>query len=110
MALYMWMAKYTPAAVKAIMDSDTNREDMARATVEAAGGKFLGFYGLIGQEHHVALLCDMPGTAEYIGLVVTANMGGAIESHKTIPMYSADEMNGARDTYRSLKSVYAPPS
>jgi len=110
MAIFMWMAKYTPAAAKAIVESDTNREDMARKTVEAAGGKLIGFYGLIGQEHHIALICELPGVGEYVGVVLAATMGGAIESFKTIPMYDMDEMNQARATYRHLKSVYEPPS
>lgn len=43
-----------PEAAKEMVESDTNREDMARKTVEAAGGKLLGFYGLMGQDHHIA--------------------------------------------------------
>ncbi|MFC3612602.1 GYD domain-containing protein [Lutimaribacter marinistellae] len=110
MALYMWMARYTPAAAKAIVEGDSNREEMARQTVEAAGGKLLGFYGLIGQDYHVALIADMPGVGEYVGVVVTASMGGAIESFKTIPMYDMDEMDTVRKTHQALKAVYSPPS
>jgi uncharacterized protein with GYD domain len=110
MALYMFMAKYTPAAVKAIAEGDDDREEAVRKTVEAAGGKLIGFYGLIGQEHHVALIADMPGVSEYVGTVLAAILGGAIESFKTIPMYSNDEMNKARETYKKVKSAYVPPS
>ena len=109
MALYMWMAKYTPAAAKTIAETDTNREGMARQTCAAAGGKLLGYYGLIGQDYHVALIADMPGVGEYVGVVMAAAMGGAIESHKSIPMYNLDEYNIARATYRKLTGVYAPP-
>ena len=109
MALYMWMASYTPEAAKAIVESDTNREDMARKTVEAAGGKLLGFYGLIGQDHHIALICDMPGVGEYLGVVLSASMGGAIASFKTVPMYHMGELDAARATYSKLKKVYSPP-
>lgn len=110
MAIYMLMIKYTPAAIKSIVEGDTDREEVARSVCEAAGGKLLGFYGLIGQEHHVALIADMPGVSEYVGTVIVATMGGAIESFKTIPMYSNDEMHKARDVYRKVKGDYAPPS
>ncbi|MFC6636618.1 GYD domain-containing protein [Sulfitobacter sp. JBTF-M27] len=110
MAIYMLMIRYTPDAVKLIVESDTDREEVARAVCEAAGGKMIGFYGLIGQEHHVALIADMPGVSEYIGSVLVATMGGAIESFKTIPMYSNEEMHKARDTYKAIKGSYAPPS
>jgi uncharacterized protein with GYD domain len=110
MALYTLLIKYTPDAVKSIVEGDTDREEVARGVCEAAGGKLIGFYGLIGQEHHVALIADMPGVSEYIGTVLVATMGGAIESFKTIPMYSNDEMHKARETYKKVKGSYAPPS
>ncbi|MDQ2091222.1 GYD domain-containing protein [Marimonas arenosa] len=109
MALFMWMAKYTPEAVKAIAESGSNREDVARATVEAAGGKLLGFYGLVGQDYHVALLCDMPGIGEYVGVVLAASLGGAIADFKSIPMYDMAEATKVWDTYAKVKSTYAPP-
>ena len=83
---------------------------MVRQTVEAAGGTLHGFYGLLGQEYHVALIAEMPGVGEYLGPVLAATMGGAIAEFKTIPMYKSEDMNTARATYGALKSVYAPPS
>jgi len=110
MSIYMFMMKYTPDAAKSIVEGDTDREEVAKTVCEAAGGRLLGFYGLIGQEHHVALIADMPSVSEYIGTVLTATMGGAIESFKTIPMYSNEEMHKARATYKKIKGTYAPPS
>lgn len=109
MALYMWMARYTPAAAKAIADGGSNREEMARKTVEAAGGKLLGFYGLMGQEHHIALICDMPGMEEYLGVVMAASAGGAIESWKTVPMYDYAQFQKAVAVRNAVSKVYAPP-
>ena len=110
MALYMFMMRYTPEAVKSIVEGDTDRQDVARKVCEAAGGEMIGFYGLIGQEYHVALIADMPSVSEYVGTVLVATMGGAIESFKTVPMYSNEEMHKARDTYKKVKGSYAPPS
>ena len=107
MALYMWMARYTPAAIKSIVEGGSNREEEARKTIEAAGGEMLGFYGLIGQEHHVALIADMPSVREFLGLVITANLGGAIESHKTIPLYVTSDTETARDLQRIEKRLRA---
>lgn len=110
MALFMWMARYTPAAAKAIVDGGLNREDMARQTVEAAGGKLLGFYGLIGQDHHIALICEVPKLSDYLGIVLAANMGGAIETFKTIPMYNWAEFEDAVSTCKTVQGVYSPPN
>jgi uncharacterized protein with GYD domain len=110
MALFMWLARYTPQAVKTIVESGSNREEMARHTVESAGGKLLGFYGLIGQEHHIALICDVPKQSDFIGIVLRANLGGAIESFKTVPLFDWPEFEDALKTYSSLSGVYTPPS
>ena len=110
MALYMYMARYTPEAVKAIAEGAPNREEAARGAVEAAGGKMLGFYGLIGQENHVALICDVPGPGEMVGLVMATALGGAIASWKTIPMYTTADMETAIATCKKVQGVYKPPS
>ena len=110
MALYMLMVKYTPEAIKTVVESDTDRAAASQAVCEAAGGKMLGFYGLIGQEYHVAIIAEMPSVSEYLGTMRTAIMGGAIEDFKTIPMYSVEEHSKARDIYRKVKASYAPPS
>lgn len=109
MALYMFMLRYTPAAISSIVEGDTDREAVARKVCEAAGGKLIGFYGLLGQEYHVAMITEMPSVSEYVGTVLVATMGGAIESFKTVPMYSSDEMHKARDVYKNVKGSYEPP-
>ena len=39
MSMYMLMAKYSAAALKAIGETGTDRQTMARKAIEAAGGK-----------------------------------------------------------------------
>lgn len=67
MAMYMLMAKYSTTALKAIMESESDREAAARQAVEAAGGKLHGFYGMFGQEYGLVMIIEVPGHAEYIG-------------------------------------------
>ncbi len=110
MALYMWMASYTPEAVRSIVESGSDREEVARGAVEAAGGKLLGFYGLIGQKYHIALICEVPGAGEFIGLVLGTTLGGAIASWKTIPMYGKEERETAFEVCKTVQGVYKPPS
>ena len=64
MAMYMLMAKYSPAALKAIVESGSDREAAARQAVEAAGGKLHGFYGMFGQEYGMMLIVEAAGHAE----------------------------------------------
>ena len=49
MAIRMTYITYTPEAHRAIIEGKQNREPVMRALIEDAGGKFIGFYGLIGR-------------------------------------------------------------
>ena len=110
MALFMMMGRYSPEAVKAIMDSGSDREAASRQAVEAAGGKLLGYYGMFGQDYHVALIVDMPGAAEYIGTLATAMMAGAFSAYKTIPLYTAADLAKASAVSKKVRAVYQPPA
>jgi uncharacterized protein with GYD domain len=72
MALFMLMGKYSPEAMKAILETGSDREAAAKTAVEAAGGKLLGFYGMFGQDYNVAIIAETPGNAEYIGAIAPA--------------------------------------
>ena len=109
MALYMLLGSYSPGAIKAIMETGTDREAAARKAVEAAGGKLLGFYGMFGQEHNIAVIVDMPGPAEYIAVVATTVLSGAIASWKSIPLYTAADLVEASKVAGKVGAVYLPP-
>jgi uncharacterized protein with GYD domain len=105
----MLMAKYSPAAIKGIMETGSDREAAAREAVEAAGGKLLGFYGMVGQEHNLAMIVEMPGYAEYIGALAPAITGGVFESYKTIPLFSTDDIKKAIPIAKKVREIYRPP-
>lgn len=109
MALFMIMGKFSREAIKAIMETGSDREAAARQAIEAAGGKLLGYYGMFGQDYNVVAICDMPGTAEYIGAVMPAISGGTLESWKSIPLFTAADITKAAGIAREVASVYRPP-
>jgi uncharacterized protein with GYD domain len=109
MALYMLTGRYTPAALKAVIESGSDREAAARSAAEAVGGKLLGFYGMFGQEHQVAVIVDVPGNTEYLAAVMPAIASGMFESYKTIPLYSAGEVVKAVSLSKKVREVYRPP-
>lgn len=110
MPMFMLMGRYSPEAVKAMMDSGADRESAAREAVTAAGGKLVGFYGMFGQDYHVALILDMPGNAEYIGTLATAMMAGTFSTYKTIPLYTSADLAKASAVSKKVRSVYRPPA
>ena len=109
MALYMFMGKYTTQAIRDIVSSGSDREAAAKAAVEAAGGKLVGFYGMLGQEYNIAIIADMPGHAEYIGAVAPAIGSGVFESYKTIPLYKSADVLKAAEIAKSVGKAYTPP-
>ena len=109
MALYMLMGRYTTQAIKQIVETQSNREDAAKAAIEAAGGKLVGFYGMFGQEYNVAIIADVPGHAEYIGAIAPALASGVFESYKTIPLYTAADVIRGSQIAKSVAQAYKPP-
>jgi uncharacterized protein with GYD domain len=110
MAMYMLLAKYSPAAMKSIVETGSDREAAARAAVEAAGGKLHGFYGMLGQEYGLAMIVEAPGHAEYIGALVPAFSSGTFESWKSIPLYTWADMSKALAIAKKVRTVYKPPT
>lgn len=110
MAMYMLMAKYTAAALKAIGESGSDREAIARKAVEAAGGKLHGFYGMFGQKYGLAMIVETAGHAEYIGGVMPAISSGIFESYKTIPLYTWNDVKNAMPIAKKVREVYTPPT
>ena len=110
MALFMLMGKYSPEAMKAILETGSDREAVARKALEAAGGKLLGFYGMFGQDYNVAIIADVPGNAEYIGAIAPAIMSGTFASFKSIPLYTAGDVVKASKIAKKVAATYSPPT
>lgn len=110
MALFMLMGKYSPEALKAIMQSGSDREAAAKAALEAAGGKLLGFYGMFGQDYNVAIIAEVPGNAEYIGAIAPALMSGTFAAFKSIPLYTAGDVVKASKIAKKVGAAYSPPA
>lgn len=109
MAMYMLLAKYSAAALKGIVENESNREAVARQTVEAAGGRLHGFYGMFGQQYGLAMIVEAPSHAEYIGAIIPAITAGTFESYKTIPLYTAADVTKAIGVSKKVAQVYQPP-
>ena len=110
MALFMLMGKYSPEAMKAILETGSDREAAAKKALEAAGGKLLGFYGLFGQDYNVAIIAEVPGNAEYIGAIGPAIMAGTFSAFKSIPLYTAGDVVKASKIARKVAATYTPPT
>ena len=109
MALFVLMGKYSPEAMKAILETGSDREAAARKALEAAGGKLLGFYGMFGQDYNVAIIAEVPGNAEYIGAIAPALISGTFAAFKSIPLYTAGDVVRASKIAKKVGASYSPP-
>ena len=110
MSLFMLMGKYSPGALKAILDTGSDREAAAKQALEAAGGKLLGFYGMFGQDYNVAIIAEVPGNAEYIGAIAPALMSGTFSDFRSIPLFTAAEVQKASKIAKKVSGKYRPPA
>ena len=110
MAQFMLMGKYSPESIKAILETGSDREAIARKATEAAGGKLLAFYGMLGQDYDVAIIFEADGTAEYLGAIGQALMAGTFSAFKSIPLFTAADLVKASKIAKKVGAAYSPPS
>lgn len=109
MHTYMFMGKFSNAAVKGIVASGSDREAATRQIAEAAGGKLLAYYGMIGHEYDIAAIVEMPGDAEYLGMIGPAIAGGVFDSYTTTHLFSAKEIVKAAPIAKKVHAAYRSP-
>ena len=109
MAIYMTKIKYTGDAIKDIAESGSDREEAVRGLIEKCGGKLINFYGMLGQYHHIILITEFEQLSDYMGMVMSGAVGGAVADWKTIQLYTSSDMLSATETYRANKGSYSPP-
>ena len=109
MAIRMTYITYTAEAHRAIIEGRQNREPVMRALIEDAGGKFLGFYGLIGRpEGDGVIISDFDTLSDYMSVVAKAMMSGAISDITTANCYTGEDVVAA--TTKAAGMQYTPPT
>jgi uncharacterized protein with GYD domain len=107
MPQYLGCFKYTPAAVKAMMDSPQDRSRAAAEAVESLGGRMLGFWYAFGEFDGVFIV-DVPDNTTALALAMTVGGAGALSALRTTPLIGMDE---AQDAMRkAAAATYRPPT
>jgi uncharacterized protein with GYD domain len=107
MSQYLGRFKYTQAAVKAMMDSPQDRSRAAAETVEALGGRMLGFWYAFGEFDGVFLI-EMPDNASATALAMVVGGSGALSAFETTPLIGMDEAQEAMR--KAAAAPYRPPT
>ncbi|NBT43089.1 MAG: GYD domain-containing protein [Alphaproteobacteria bacterium] len=98
---------YTDEARLTNIKNGDTREAAAKAAVESAGGKLLGFYGLIGADADVMIITDMEQT-DYMGVVGKILLGGAAASIHTVTCYTGEQLGTAMAKATGTAIDYEP--
>ena len=60
--------------------------------IESAGGKFIGFYGLIGQKYEVMVISEFDELTDYMSVIASAIIGKGVTDIKTVNCYTGEDV------------------
>ncbi|HEX6460408.1 MAG TPA: GYD domain-containing protein [Thermoleophilaceae bacterium] len=107
MPMYLGRFRYTPDAIKALVENPHDRARAAGAAVESVGGTLHGFWYAFG-EFDGYFLMEAPDNSTAMALSATVAQSGALSTIETIPLMSVEE--GIEALRKTQSAVYAPPT
>jgi uncharacterized protein with GYD domain len=107
MPQYLGRFSYTSDAVRAMVQNPQDREAAARESLEALGGKLLGFWFSFGEFDGV-FLAEAPDNVTIAALAMVVASGGSIANFETTVLLGMDE---AQEAMRKAgEAPYRPPT
>ena len=104
MPKFLIEASYTAEGAKGIVkEGGTRRREIVSELIKKSGGTMESFYFAFGGAD-VYIVCDMPDVASAMAISLAVNASGAV-ALKTIPLFSAEEMDEAG----KKQVAYRPP-
>jgi uncharacterized protein with GYD domain len=107
MPQYLNRFSYSSDAVRALVESPQDRETVARETVEALGGRLLGFWYSFG-EFDGASIVELPDNATAASLAMILGASGAMSRFETTQLFGMDEAQEAMR--KAAAASYRPPT
>jgi uncharacterized protein with GYD domain len=107
MPFYMFQARYTADAIKAMVDNPQDREAAARPLIEAIGGKLHNLFFCFGSDDVVAIIEAPDDKAMAAGTMAIGASGAFAGGATTKLMITADAME-AMAIAKSATGSYTP--
>lgn len=108
MPVYMFQARYTADAIKAMVASPQDREAPARALIESMGGKLVHMYFAMGTDDVVAII-EAADDQAVAAMSMIIGASGSFSSGATTKLMSAQEAMGAMQQAQKAAAAYNPP-
>ena len=107
MPFYLFEAKYSGAAIKALVDTPQDREAPAAKLFEAAGAKMHSLFFTFGERDAVVII-EAPDDETMAACALVAGASGAFSSGATTKLMTPKEAMGAMSKAKASASSYVP--
>ncbi len=108
MPFYLFQGRYTPTAIKAMVDNPQNRRDAAAKMIEANGGKLHHLFFCFGAEDVVALI-EAPDDKAMAACALLVGASGAMSGGATTKLMTAEDAMAAMKAAKGAASSYKSP-
>lgn len=105
MPYYMFQARYSTDAIKAMVDNPQDREAAARPLIEALGGKLHNLYFCFGREDVMAII-EAPDDEAMAACALVVAASGAFSGGATTKLMTAKEAMAAMGKAKSARAKY----
>ncbi|WP_202308217.1 GYD domain-containing protein [Mesorhizobium sp. L-8-10] len=109
MPLFIITGCYSATAAKGMIDNPSDREEAARAIMEAAGGKQHSFYITTGETDWM-VVAEFADGADLIPALLVVGASGAVSNVKTVRAYTGAEFKAAQEKANKIASSYRSPA
>ncbi|MGJ5620413.1 GYD domain-containing protein [Sulfitobacter sp. MF3-043] len=107
MPFYMFQARYTADAIKAMVNKPQDREAAARPLIEAVGGKLHHLFFCFGADDVVALI-EAPTDEAMAAGALAVGASGAFSGGATTKLMTSREAMGAMAAAGKAAASYKP--
>jgi uncharacterized protein with GYD domain len=104
---YMFQARYTSDAIKAMIDTPQDREAGARPLIEAMGAKLHSFFFCMGQDDVVAII-EAPDDETMAAASLIIGGSGAFSGGATTKLMTAPQAMSAMQKAQAGRASYKP--
>lgn len=107
MSLYMFQAKYSVDAFKAMLNKPQDRTEAGRKAVEAVGGKLHDLYFSFG-EYDVVAIVEAPDDHAMGAAAMVLAASGAFSGGKTTKLVTAADAKSIMEKAKAAAPEYKP--
>ena len=107
MSYYLFQARYTADALKAMVDTPQDREAAARPLIESVGGKLHNLFFCFGAEDVMAII-EAPDDEAMAACALAVGASGAFSSGATTKLMTSAEAMAAMAKAKAAAASYTP--